>query len=68
MKKNDFVFDITNIDINLPLDKSEIIKSCVDIVKLEGYNKKVKINGTVVDMKFLSNEKLSSKVIVKILN
>ncbi len=67
MKNNDFIFDITNIDIDLTLDKKEKIENILETIKKCTYNKKIKVNDTIVEMNFLTMEKLSSKAILKIL-
>ncbi len=67
MKNNDFVFDITQFDIDISLDSTE-----KNIKLLECYNiysniSKIKFNDTLVDMNFIGAEKLGAKSIIKVL-
>ncbi len=68
MENVNFVFDITKIDIDLSLDKPERIKKVLENVDIINYNKKIMVNGTVIYMNFLSDEKLKSSIIMKVLN
>lgn len=68
MENKNFIFDITNIDIDLSLDKSERVKNILEKFESASYSQKIKVNGTVIYMNFLSTEKLNSKSILKVLN
>lgn len=67
MEKNDLIFDITNIDIDLSLGKKDRLVNILDSIKHCTYNGKIKVNDTVIEMNFLGMEKLSSKAILKVL-
>ncbi len=65
MLNNDFIFDITDVDIDICVKK---VQCLLDSIKSGCYNKNIKVNDTIIFMNFLSNEKLNSKSIIKILD
>ncbi len=67
MENKNFIFDITNIDIDLSLDKSERVKKVLEKFESVSYSQKIKVNDTVIYMNFLSTEKFNSKSILKVL-
>ncbi len=67
MKNNDLIFDITDVDIDISLDKTERLKCFLDNKESGCYNRNIRANDTKIFMNFLSDEKLSSKVIAKVL-
>lgn len=67
MNKNDLVFDVTNINIDLKEEKDERLRKLLYEIGTQGYNKKIRINNTIVHLNFLSEEKLQSEVILKVL-
>ncbi len=68
MENNDFIFDITDVDIDISLDRSKRHKFLNANLAGGDYNKKIKINDTIVIINFLSTEKLNCKSILKVLN
>ncbi len=67
MENENFVFDITHIDIDLSLDKAERVKELFENSEVCVYKKIVKVNKTKIYLNFLGKDKLTSKEIMKVL-
>lgn len=65
MDKNKFAFDITDVSVDIMLDKKERHESILKSMGNINYDKKIKVNDTIIYLNFLSNEELSSKSILK---
>ncbi len=64
MEDREFVLDITNMDIDITLDKRERALAALESLKNGTYNKKIEVNGTVVSLNFLSDKRLDSEMIL----
>lgn len=67
MDKQNFIFDISNVDFDIMLDKKQRYEHILKDINNMNYNKKIKVNDTIIHLNFLSDEKLSSKSILKII-
>lgn len=67
MENKDLILDVTNINIYVKLEKQERIKKFSKDVDNVQYSKKIKVNNTIIYLNFLSEEKLNSKTILKVL-
>lgn len=67
MDNKDYIWDLTDVNIDLSLDKKQRIKELLKTIDKTKYNKKIKVNNTVVNLNFLGVDKLSPKSILKVL-
>lgn len=68
METIDFTFDITNVKVDVTLDREKRLKKFIEENNCFNYNKKIKINNTTVYLNFLTDDKLSSKSILKVIS
>lgn len=65
---NSCTLDITNLDIDLEVDKEARFLKLLRNNDISNYNGKVKVNNTVIEVKFAETSKITSKSILKLFN
>ncbi len=65
---NSCTLDITNLDIDLEVDKEARFLKLLRNNDISNYNGKVKVNNTVIEVKFAETSEITSKSILKLFN